>query len=127
MAQVTIDANGKLKLPAEFLSRRHISADTEYWLDQRNGDLILHPRRPDARKLYIEPTTSCKSGLPHLHPQHVADAGRRHDDGDLRAHHRADGRPARSGASHLHGLRRAADPSQYPGHDRGPCASRALP
>ena len=59
MTQVTVDENGKLKLPVEFLNRRHISADTEYWLDQRNGDIILHPRRPDARKLYIEPTTSC--------------------------------------------------------------------
>ena len=59
MTQVTIDGAGKLRLPEDFLRRRHIAGDTEYWLDQRNCDLILHPRLPDARKLYIEPTTTC--------------------------------------------------------------------
>jgi len=46
-------------LPNEFLERRHISPKTEYWLDGREGDLILLPRLPDVRKLYIEPTTGC--------------------------------------------------------------------
>jgi tungsten cofactor oxidoreducase radical SAM maturase len=41
------------------LQRRHISPETEYWLDEREGDLILHPRLPDVRKLYIQPTTGC--------------------------------------------------------------------
>ena len=31
----------------------------DYWLDERNGELILHPCLPDVRKLYIEPTTAC--------------------------------------------------------------------
>jgi len=33
--------------------------DTEYWLDERDGDLILHPCLPDIRKIYLEPTTAC--------------------------------------------------------------------
>jgi MoaA/NifB/PqqE/SkfB family radical SAM enzyme len=28
-------------------------------LDERNGELILHPCLPDIQKLYIEPTTAC--------------------------------------------------------------------
>lgn len=46
-------------LPADFLERRHISPEGEYWLDERNGELILHPRLPNIQKLYIEPTTAC--------------------------------------------------------------------
>jgi len=53
------DDKGRLILPKEFLERRHISPNTEYWLDGREGDLILLPRLPDVRKLYIEPTTGC--------------------------------------------------------------------
>ncbi len=36
-----------------------MSAQAEYWLDERDGEIILHPRQPDARKLYIEATTGC--------------------------------------------------------------------
>jgi tungsten cofactor oxidoreducase radical SAM maturase len=49
----------KIRLPADFLERRHIPPEQEYWLDERNGELILHPRLPDIRKLYLEPTTAC--------------------------------------------------------------------
>lgn len=59
MPKVKADDQGKLILPDAFLQRRHISPNTEYWLDEREGDLILHPRLPDVRKLYIEPTTGC--------------------------------------------------------------------
>ena len=59
MPKVKADDQGKLILPDAFLDRRHISSDTEYWLDEREGDLILHPRLSDVRKLYIEPTTDC--------------------------------------------------------------------
>ena len=59
MSKVKTDEQGRLILPASFLQRRHISPDTEYWLDEREGDLILHPRLPDVRKLYIQPTTGC--------------------------------------------------------------------
>jgi tungsten cofactor oxidoreducase radical SAM maturase len=59
MPKVKTDDKGRLILPNEFLERRHISPDIEYWLNGREGDLILLPRLPDVRKLYIEPTTGC--------------------------------------------------------------------
>jgi tungsten cofactor oxidoreducase radical SAM maturase len=59
MSKVKTDAQGRLILPEAFLQRRHISSNMEYWLDEREGDLILHPCLPDVRKLYIQPTTGC--------------------------------------------------------------------
>jgi tungsten cofactor oxidoreducase radical SAM maturase len=59
MSKVKTNEQGHLILPSSFLQRRHISTDMEYWLDEREGDLILHPRLPDVRKLYIQPTTGC--------------------------------------------------------------------
>lgn len=59
MSKVKTDEQGRLILPDAFLQRRHISPNLEYWLDEREGDLILHPRLPDVRKLYIQPTTCC--------------------------------------------------------------------
>ncbi len=59
MSKVNTDEQGRLILPDSFLQRRHISPNMEYWLDEREGDLILHPRLPDVRKLYIQPTTGC--------------------------------------------------------------------
>lgn len=59
MPKVVADEQGRLVLPADFLQRRHIPPDAAYWLDEREGDLILHSCAADARKLYIEPTTGC--------------------------------------------------------------------
>jgi len=59
MPKVKADKGGYLVLPDEFLAGRHIQRDTEYWLDERDGDVILHPCLPDIRKIYIEPTTAC--------------------------------------------------------------------
>src|SRR4030042_1628116 len=59
MSKVKADEQGRLILPDAFLQRRHISSATQYWLDEREGDLILHPCLPDIRKLYIQPTTDC--------------------------------------------------------------------
>ncbi|HNT56045.1 MAG TPA: radical SAM protein, partial [Anaerolineaceae bacterium] len=59
MPKITADASGRLTLPPDFLARRHMPAQAEYWLDERQGDLILHPATPDAQKLYIEATTGC--------------------------------------------------------------------
>ena len=59
MCKVKTNEQGHLILPDAFLQRRHISPNIEYWLDEREGDLILHPRLPDLRKLYIQPTTGC--------------------------------------------------------------------
>lgn len=46
-------------MPEEVQQRQRVSPGSEYWLEEREGDLILHPRRPDVRKLYVEPTTTC--------------------------------------------------------------------
>jgi len=59
MPKVRIDEHSRLTLPAEFLQLRHLAPGTEYWLEEREGDLIFHPLLPDVRKIYIEPTTSC--------------------------------------------------------------------
>jgi len=59
MPHVKADDQGRLVLPEAFLKRRHMSPQAEYWLNERDGDLLLHPRLPDARKLYIEATTGC--------------------------------------------------------------------
>jgi len=50
MPKVKTDDHGRLVLPDELLKRRHLPSNTEYWLDGREGDLIiLHPCLPDAR------------------------------------------------------------------------------
>lgn len=59
MPKVRVNDKGCLVLPSEFLERRHIAPQAEYWLDEREGDLLLHPCLPDVRKLYLEPTTEC--------------------------------------------------------------------
>ena len=65
MPRVTSDDQGRLILPDDFMQRRrqagrHASrANVEYWLDEREGELILRPRLPDAHKLYIEATSGC--------------------------------------------------------------------
>jgi tungsten cofactor oxidoreducase radical SAM maturase len=59
MPKVKMTDRQGMILPADFLERRHIQPQAEYWLDERNGELLLHPRLPDIQKLYIEPTTAC--------------------------------------------------------------------
>lgn len=59
MPKITTNSKGQFTLPEDFLARRHINPQAEYWLDERDGDLILHYSLPDARKLYIEVTTAC--------------------------------------------------------------------
>jgi tungsten cofactor oxidoreducase radical SAM maturase len=59
MPKVKSDEKGCLILPEAFFQRRHMSSNIEYWLDEREGDLILHPCLPDTRKLYIQPTSGC--------------------------------------------------------------------
>jgi tungsten cofactor oxidoreducase radical SAM maturase len=59
MPKVKMNGETGITLPKDFLERRHIQPSGEYWLDARNGELILHPCLPDIHKLYIEPTTAC--------------------------------------------------------------------
>jgi tungsten cofactor oxidoreducase radical SAM maturase len=51
--------DGSLRIPEEFLSRRGLARDVECWVKQRDGAIVLLPRLPDLRKLYVEPTTLC--------------------------------------------------------------------
>jgi hypothetical protein len=44
MPKVEPDEQGRLILSEEFLQRRHFPSSAEYWLDEREGDLILHQR-----------------------------------------------------------------------------------
>ncbi len=59
MPKITTDDQGRLILPPEFCASRRLIPHTEYWLDENDGDLVLRPRLPDVRKLYLEPTTAC--------------------------------------------------------------------
>jgi hypothetical protein len=61
MSKVKTDEQGRLILPDPFLKRGHISSTIEYWLDERDGDLILHPRLPDVRNCISHqlPTATC--------------------------------------------------------------------
>jgi tungsten cofactor oxidoreducase radical SAM maturase len=59
MPKVTMTNGRGLVLPEDFLQRRHLPRELDCWLDERDGELILHPCLPDLRKLYIEPTTAC--------------------------------------------------------------------
>jgi len=59
MPKISSDSQGRLILPDDFLQRRHMPPSTEYWLNERQGDIILHPRVPDVQKLYLEATTGC--------------------------------------------------------------------
>jgi tungsten cofactor oxidoreducase radical SAM maturase len=59
MEKIKSDRQNKMILPEAFLTRRQLPSGMEFWLSERDGDIILHPRLPDVRKLYIEVTTGC--------------------------------------------------------------------
>ena len=59
MPKAVLETDGTLRLPEGFLNRRHLAQGLEWWIDQRGAALILLPRQPDLRKLYVEPTTVC--------------------------------------------------------------------
>ena len=59
MPKVIVDSDGSFKLPEGAPRWLCLPAGSECWIDRRDGALILLPRRPDLRKLYVEPTTTC--------------------------------------------------------------------
>ena len=59
MSKAVLGKDNNLILPERFLRRNHLLEDQEWWINQRDGSVILLPRVPDLRKLYIEPTTLC--------------------------------------------------------------------
>jgi tungsten cofactor oxidoreducase radical SAM maturase len=59
MPKAVMGKDGSIRLPEEILHRQRLSDGMEWWLNQRDAALILLPRLPDLRKLYVEPTTVC--------------------------------------------------------------------
>jgi tungsten cofactor oxidoreducase radical SAM maturase len=59
MSTAVLGRDGSLQLPEAFLNRRRLPPGLEWWVDQRDSAVILLPRLPDMRKIYIEPTTVC--------------------------------------------------------------------
>jgi tungsten cofactor oxidoreducase radical SAM maturase len=59
MSKAFLDKNNKLILPEGFLRKNHLLNGQEWWVNQRDGSVILLPRLPDLNKLYIEPTRAC--------------------------------------------------------------------
>lgn len=59
MPIVVVQPDGACRLPEESLRRQGSPQGVECWLDRRDGAIILLPRLPDLRKLYVEPTTAC--------------------------------------------------------------------
>ena len=59
MPKAVMGEGGSIRLPEEILRRNHSTPGTEWWLSQRDSALILLPRLPDLRKIYVEPTTVC--------------------------------------------------------------------
>jgi tungsten cofactor oxidoreducase radical SAM maturase len=59
MSKAILEQDGSIRLPREFLGRRDAEPGMEWWLSQRDSSLILLPRLPDLRKLYVEPSTIC--------------------------------------------------------------------
>ncbi len=59
MSKAFLDKDNKLILPEGFLRKNHLLDGQEWWVNQRDGSVILLPRVPDLIKLYIEPTRAC--------------------------------------------------------------------
>ena len=59
MPKLIADQDGSLKWPEDARRRTTLPAGTQVWLDRRDEALILLPRQPNMRSLYVEPTTAC--------------------------------------------------------------------
>jgi len=56
MPEVKVDSYGNLRLPKTFLQRRHSFPEGKYWLDERDGNLILHG---EVRGLHFPSCPDC--------------------------------------------------------------------
>ena len=59
MPRVNLDANGRLTIPTALRRRYGWEAGGEVLLEETETGLVLHPLRPDVRKVYLEATTRC--------------------------------------------------------------------
>lgn len=48
-----------MQLPESVLDSQRLAESDGFWVEERDGELLLHPRLPDLQKLYVEPTTAC--------------------------------------------------------------------
>ncbi|HEB31579.1 MAG TPA: tungsten cofactor oxidoreductase radical SAM maturase [Spirochaetes bacterium] len=58
MPKVILSREGSIKFPEEF-TRQLKQPHNEWWLDRRDGTVLLLPRLPDLRKIYVEPSSHC--------------------------------------------------------------------
>lgn len=59
MAKITVDKNGQIQLPKDYLDRHPLEDGTVLVLDSTDRGLALHFVRPDAKRVYLEVTTAC--------------------------------------------------------------------
>jgi len=57
--RIRVDAGGGLRFPPELGGRYRLRTGEELLLEETEAGLVLHPLRPDVRKLYLEVTTRC--------------------------------------------------------------------
>ncbi|HNR96630.1 MAG TPA: tungsten cofactor oxidoreductase radical SAM maturase [Anaerolineae bacterium] len=51
--------NGTVELPEAVRASPRLAEADGFWVEERDGELLLHPRVRDIKKLYVEPTTGC--------------------------------------------------------------------
>ena len=59
MPRVVVGENGFFQLMKDSSEWNRLPQGTECWVEQTDGTIVLLPRLPDIRKLYVEPTTDC--------------------------------------------------------------------
>jgi tungsten cofactor oxidoreducase radical SAM maturase len=59
LKRVTLDGAGRLSLPQKLLRRHQIRPGEDLLLETTESGLVLHPLRPDVRRVYLETTTRC--------------------------------------------------------------------
>jgi len=57
--RATLDSEGGIRLPPDLYRRCGLQAGAEVLVEETEAGLVLHPLRPDVRKVYLEVTTRC--------------------------------------------------------------------
>lgn len=59
MHKVSLDASGQVFLREDVPRSRRPQNSHKLWLEKTETGLVLHPLRPDVRKVYMKLTTRC--------------------------------------------------------------------
>jgi len=59
MTKITMDTGGQIILPAQWRHHYQLDIGGELLAEETEAGLVLHPIRPDVRKVYLEVTTRC--------------------------------------------------------------------